>query len=445
MGQFTEKQGVGCALAGFYTALAIEKVLPIIHGGPGCVANAQQIMGNQNGSQQGVGFSEGMLPSTNLTDADIVFGGGKKLDELIDNTVQYFDADLYIAIGGCVAAIIGDDMEEITGKYRKTGKPVLFTEAPGFKGNNIWGHTQILKSIIEQYLPDKREKVNKGQVNVWGIVPYYDPFWAGTCDAVEELLKDIGLKPNIIYGKGRGIKNIDKIPEAEFNLVLSPWWDVEIAELLTERYGTPFLHYPSLPIGPTETKRFLKVLEEYANLDPEVVSDYIRKKEDRYYFYIEKGIAHLYDARKLPKRFYTMANSTYALGIAKYFINDLGLVPEKQFITDGVPQKYQKQIAEEYKSFDGGIESDVTFTLDVGSAMIEIGNDEGKYHNATVIVGSSWNDVPAKKLGAYNLHVSAPIGDRVILDRSYFGFDGGLHLFEDLYDKVAGMFGIEMA
>ena len=75
MGQFTEKQGVGCALAGFYTALAIEKVLPIIHGGPGCVANAQQIMGNQNGSQQGVGFSEGMLPSTNLTDTDIVFGG----------------------------------------------------------------------------------------------------------------------------------------------------------------------------------------------------------------------------------------------------------------------------------------------------------------------------------------------------------------------------------
>lgn len=39
MGACSEQQRVACALGGIYTALAIDKVLPVLHCGPGCQGN----------------------------------------------------------------------------------------------------------------------------------------------------------------------------------------------------------------------------------------------------------------------------------------------------------------------------------------------------------------------------------------------------------------------
>lgn len=445
MGQSLEKQCVGCAISSYYTVLSIEKFLPIMHAGSGCIRNGGPLMGAQNGSQQGVGFSEGLMPSTNLVDVDIVFGGEKKLKKVIDKSLEYYDADAYVVLAGCVASIIGDDLEEVERSYEDSGKPVLVTEVAGFKGNNIYGHEQVVKKIIDS-LCEKTDKINKKQVNVWGIIPYYDPFWAGTYDAIEAMLTELGFEVNIIYGRGRGIKSVKKIPEAAFNLVLSPWWEVNIAKHLEKKFGTPYLHYPTLPIGPTETAKFLRTLREYASLDEQVVEDYIRKNEDKYYYYIEKGISLLCDAKVLPKRYLTIANSTYALSTSKYLVNDLGLIPEKQYLTDDVPEQYQQLIIDEYKDFESGITAEVEFTADVGKALDDVRKirEEGERINPPVLLGSMWNDVEARKLKTDSIHISAPVGNMVILNKTYFGYNGGITFFEDYYGVIAKRFGDEL-
>ncbi|SEL03858.1 nitrogenase molybdenum-iron protein beta chain [Butyrivibrio sp. ob235] len=445
MEQSLEKQCVGCAISSYYTVLSIEKFLPIMHAGSGCIRNGGPLMGAQNGSQQGVGFSEGLMPSSNLVDVDIVFGGEKKLKKVIDKSLEYYDADAYVVLAGCVAAIIGDDLEEIERSYEDAEKPVLVTEVAGFKGNNIFGHEQVVKKIIDS-LCVKSDKINPKQVNVWGIIPYYDPFWAGTYDAIEKMLTELGFEPNIIYGKGRGIKNIRKIPEAAFNLVLSPWWELNIAKHLKTKFGTPIFHYPVLPIGPTETTKFLRALKEYANLDESLIEDYIKKNEDKYYYYIEKGISLLCDAKVLPKRFLTIANSTYALSSAKYLINDLGLIPEKQYLSDDVPAKYQQLIIDEYQNFDGGITAEVEFQADVGKALDDVRKlrEEHERVNPPVLFGSLWNDVEARRWKTDSIHISAPVGNVVILNKTYFGYSGGLTFFEDYYSVIAKRFGDEL-
>lgn len=445
MEQSLEKQCVGCAISSYYTVLSIEKFLPIMHAGSGCIRNGGPMLGAQNGSQQGVGFSEGLMPSTNLVDVDIVFGGDKKLKSVIDKSLEYYDADAYVVLAGCVAAIIGDDLEEIERSYADADKPVLVTEVAGFKGNNIYGHEQVVKKIIDS-LCVKSDQINPKQVNVWGIIPYYDPFWAGTYDAIEEMLISLGLEPNIIYGRGRGIDHIKKIPEAAFNLVLSPWWELNIAKKLESKFGTPYFHYPILPIGPTETTKFLRALKEYANLDDQLVKDYIKKNEDQYYYYIEKGISLLCDAKVLPKRYLTIANSTYALGTSKYLINDLGLIPEKQYIIDDVPGQYQQLIIDEYQNFDGGIKAEVEFTVDVGKALDDVKKlrEANERVNPPVLLGTMWNDVEARKMKTNSIHISAPVGNKVILNKTYFGYKGGLTFFEDYYGEIAKKFGDEL-
>jgi nitrogenase molybdenum-iron protein beta chain len=48
------------------------------------------------------------------------------------------------------------------------------------------------------------------------------------------------------------------------------------------------------------------------------------------------------------------------------------------------------------------------------------------------VIGSSLERATALKIGAPQLSVSFPVSNRVVLDRGYTGFSGGLTLAEDL-------------
>lgn len=426
------KQCVGCAVGGYYTALAIDRVLPILHTGPGCVATAQQFMGTINGAQSGVYFNEGMLPCSNLGESDVVFGGLDNLKKVIESSRKTFDADLLVVLSGCISEIVGDDLQEV--KKQFPDSDIVIAETAGFKGTNLYGHSQVLKAIIEQYL-EPSGHINQKQVNVWGIIPYYDPFWSGTYDAIEKMLTEIGLEPNIIYGPGRGIQNVRKIPQAAFNLVLSPWWDLDAAKFLEQKFSTPFFHYPVFPVGPTETGKFLRSIAEYAELDKGLVERYIEKKEAVYYYYIERSLNWLYDGRRLPKHFTTVSNSVYSLGLSKYLVNDLGLLPDTQYINDGTPEEFQAAIAKEFQNFDSGIKADVKFELD--GYAIESALRQHDFDKLPYIIGSTWQSVLASDLNAYLLTVSAPLSDRVILDRNYFGYEGAQRFYEDFYQQIS--------
>ena len=51
-------------------------------------------------------------------------------------------------------------------------------------------------------------------------VPYQDLFWLGNLRELENLVRELGLTPNTIFGYDRGIKNINLVPKAEFNLLI---------------------------------------------------------------------------------------------------------------------------------------------------------------------------------------------------------------------------------
>ena len=55
-----------------------------------------------------------------------------------------------------------------------------------------------------------------------------------------------------------------------------------------------------------------------------------------------------------------------------------------------------------------------------------------------------WNDVEARKLKTDSIHISAPVGNMVILNKTYFGYNGGRTFFEDYYGAIAKRFGDEL-
>lgn len=66
--------------------------------------------------------------------------------------------------------------------------------------------------------------------------------------------------PNNIFGYDRGIKNLKRVPKAEFNLLVSPWLGLNNVKKLESKFGTHYLHYPVLLIGAAETSKFLRAV-----------------------------------------------------------------------------------------------------------------------------------------------------------------------------------------
>ncbi len=434
MAQVVEQMRHVCALGALQSVLAIERAVPILHAGPGCGQKLWDVLGLENGCQ-GSGYTGGhTVPSTNASEKEIIFGGTTRLREVVANSFKVLKADLFVVLTGCTSDIVGDDVAEVAKEFQEQGKPLVYAETGGFKGTNLYGHELVLNAIFEQYLPPAGGAIENGLVNIWSVVPFHDAFWTGNLHTIAGLLSRIGLKPNIIFGPGRGVNALNKVPQAQFNLLISPWVGLRNVKLLQEQYGTPFLHYPALPIGPTETGKFLRTVAQFAGIATEPVEQLIVESENDYYYYIERAADILLETRMMPRRFVTIADSFYALGVSRFLINDLGLLPETQFITDDAPVEYQKDIAAEFEEFIEGIKAPVVFTNDGGEVHEQIRRIN--FHSRPLIVGSSWERVLSKEINGYQLSVTLPVSDRMVLNRSYVGYDGAQRLIEDIYTVV---------
>ena len=433
MAKLLDKQRYKCALASMQTVQAITRAIPVLHSGPGC---AQKL---SDGTGSSGYFSPNIFPCTSINEKDVVFGGTKKLESTIDNALKVIDADLYVVLTGCIPEIVGDDSGEVVSRFAESDKPVIYANTAGFKGNNYRGHEQVVEAIVDQYLKkaSESEKID-GLVNIWADVPYQDLFWLGNLRELEKLVAELGLKPNTIFGFDRGIKNIDLIPKAQFNLLVSPWVGLKNMQKMEKKLGIPYLHYPVLPIGATETNKFLRTVGAFAKVDEKKINDVIASHEKYFYYLIERYADLFLENRVINKQFSVVGDAQYTLALTKFLVNDLGLFPAKQFITDDTPKEFQKSISEEFKKLNYGIEAEVEFTTD--SYIIHNQIREHDYHGYPLVLGSYFDKEITEDLKGNFLNVAWPFQNRVVMDTSYVGYSGGIKLIEDIYSVAVQRF-----
>ena len=425
MAKILDQPRYKCALAAMQTVHAIPGAIPVLHSGPGCAAKLNDNNGNSGR------YSPNIFPCTSISEKEVVFGGTAKLRSTIENALKVIDADLFVVLSGCTGEIIGDDIEEVVGNFANAEKPVIWAKTPGFKGNNYVGHDWILKSLFEQYLAEAEPQTEKGLVNLFVAPPQQDPYWLGNLREIESLLSSIGLKPNTIFGFGRGLENVKKIPNAEFTILVSPWAGLESAKYLERRFGIKLLQYPVLPIGASETTKFLRAVADFTGADKELVERVITEKEAEFYYYIERFADTLLETRILGKRFTVVSDSEYTIAVTKFLVNDMGLFPEKLFIVDDAPKSFQQKITDEVNNLNYGITTQVQFTTDGHDIHEQIKNLD--FAGTPLIIGSNWEKKLASELGAHYVNVSYPMLEKLVINDHIAGYSGGLHLLEQIF------------
>ena len=437
MSQVIEQQRYTCALAAQQTVAAIPKAHPIVHAGPGC-ADKVWTFAAISAANQGEGYAGGnTISCTNSGETEVVFGGEKKLTNLVSSALKVLDGDLYVVLTGCTSDIVGDDSISVAKRFAKEGYPVVGTETAGFKGNSYYGHNTVVNAIIEQFVGEREVNTQKGLVNVFTVVPYQDPYWRGDLQEIKSLLEAIGLEVNILYGtESEGIKEWENIPNAEFNLLVSPWVGLDTVKLLERKYGTPYLHYPVLPIGAKETSQFLRTVAQFAKLDQDKVEKVIKKEEKRYYEYFEGLIDYYSENRQsIPTELFTVADSTYGVSVANFLVNEFGVIPKGLYLTDNPTKAKQKLVKEIVAEKNEKLADILQFEPDGWNIQEDI-KEKIRNPKRAILFGSTWEKILAQQLDAHYVYLSIPIVESVIINKSYVGYRGALTLLEDYFASI---------
>ncbi len=440
MSGIIEQERYTCAIGALQSVVAIPKAVPILHSGPGCGNMIQGFF------ERATGYAGGSTaPCTNFTERDVVFGGIDRLRQIVANTYKVLDTDLQVVMTGCTAGIVGDDIESLVQEFQEKGKPIVAVETAGFKCNNYEAHSLVVNAIIDQYVSlfedDNYARSEKNTVNLFASLPYQDPFWKGNLAEYKRLLEGLGLKVNVLFGhKSEGVSEWQSIPSANFNILVSPWYGLPITEHLKQKYGQPYTQFPYIPIGANETERFLRQViafaqEQGAEIDVNAAEDFISRENKAYYEEIDNLATFLLEFRYgLPNHVHVIHDAGYVVGLSKFLLHEVGIVPKEQFIIDDTPEKYKAQITEHLASISDKKVVPLTFEPDAGKVQNTLRNLS---HNGRgLIIGSGWDKELAREKNYDFLSAAVPTPYRLVLTTNYAGFSGGLRVIEDIYNTV---------
>lgn len=429
MSQVTENPKGGCVLAGINSVLgAIDRVCPIYYSGPGCCMQTTAADQGQSGHKSSRFVSSVSLPSTNMLEKEVVFGGTEKLRTTVQGAIDIIDADAYFVLTGCTAGIIGDDIVSVTEEFQDKGYSVYPIETPGFVGDSNLGYETVWTTMINQVIEEDVPKDDK-LVNIFGIIPYHDPFWSGALEEIDRILSALGLKVNTFFTKHQGIETIRKCSGAALNIIINPWLFKGPAKKMEQKFGIPSIRVPGLFVGATDTTKFVRQVAEAMHLDQEIVDKVIAAEEEYVYDYLAQSVGGV-----SWKRFAVVADANNAVGITRYLANDFSFTPVLVIVSEPLFRQEDKdRIVAQIEDLEYAKPPKVIFASDQYEINQALREEE---EEITLLIGSSNEREVALEKDIQFILAAFPMNERLVFNRTYAGYRGSLTFTEDLYDNL---------
>jgi nitrogenase molybdenum-iron protein beta chain len=360
-----------------------------------------------------------------MLEREVVFGGTDRLRETIDGALEILDADAFFVLTGCTAGINGDDIKGVAGEFRSKQLPVYPIESPGFVGESYRGYEIAWQALLDHIVKPRAREPDL--VNLFGIMPYHDPFWEGNFEELTRILERLGLRVNTFVTRHQGISHIEGSSAAALNIVMSPWLLRSLSEEYSKRFGVPTLRWPGLPIGASDTSSFVRSVAKALDIE-ERAEKVIAAEEDYVYSYLETAIGAL-----SWKRFAVVGDANIVIGVTRFLANDYSFTPIVSIVTDPVTRQEDiDEITSQLVGLEYARPPKVVFETDQWRIQRELESHE----EVTLVIGSTNDrefalerDIPCSVM-AY------PMTDRLVFNRTYAGYRGSLTLIEDLYDNL---------
>jgi nitrogenase molybdenum-iron protein alpha chain len=249
----------GCAYAGSKGVVfgPIKDMAHISHGPVGCGQYSRAGRRNYYTGMSGIDSFGTVNFTTDFQERDIVFGGDKKLDKVIDEIEMLFPLTKGISIQSeCPVGLIGDNIEAVANASRKKiGKPVIPVRCEGFRGvSQSLGH-HIANDVIRDWILDNR-KDQPFETTPYDIAIIGDYNIGGDAWSSRILLEEIGLRVVAQWSGDGTLTEMENTPRVKLNLVHCYRSMNYIARHMEEQNNIPWMEYNFF--GPTKIAESLR-------------------------------------------------------------------------------------------------------------------------------------------------------------------------------------------
>ena len=298
-------------------------------------------------------MGQARVPSTYLDGHDYVFGSGEKLTAILKEIAKE-DFSLIAVINSPGAALIGDDLESFL-KKEISDIPYFSIENTGYSGSFSEGYQNAIikalgsiglgrslegkvfrcydvkKTQTSEIRSDtgvnKSKESEKGEcsVNLLGF-NIYQKYFSENVQAIKSLLECCGISVVSAPGAGDKVETLQRMPEADFNVILYPEYGKEIARWLEKTYDIPSISLEEgLPIGFDGTESFIKQICQEVGANPERAIDRINRARAKAYLHLTRYTSLL----GLPKgsSFGIKAEASVCYALTKWLCSYLGMIP----------------------------------------------------------------------------------------------------------------------
>jgi light-independent protochlorophyllide reductase subunit B len=333
---------------------------------------------------------------------------------------ERFQPKAMLVGSSCTAELIQDDPGGLC-KALNLPVPVVALELPSYQRKENWGASETFYQLVRNLaLPaDQIEKTqsSKPRCNILG------PAALGfrhrdDLTEIRKLLTDMGIEINVVAPLTATPADIERLADAQFNVVLYPEIANLSAQWLQRQFGQAFTK--TIPIGTGATRDFVREVAQLAGFDPEAA---LAKAESRAAWY-----ARSVDSTYLTnKRVFVFGDATHAVAAARVAAQEMG------FTVVGIGT-YSREFAREVRDADD--------YLEIEARIAEL--------NPELVLGTQMERHIAKRLGVPCAVISAPVHVQDFPARysPQMGFEGANVLFDTwvhplmmgLEEHLIGMF-----
>ncbi|MBI5588192.1 MAG: nitrogenase molybdenum-iron protein alpha chain [Deltaproteobacteria bacterium] len=249
----------GCAYAGSKGVVwgPVKDMVHISHGPVGCGQYSWGTRRNYSTGSTGIDNFVVMQVTSDFQERDIVFGGDKKLEQMIREIKEIFPLAKGITIQSeCPIGLIGDDIEAVAKRMSaELNMPIVPVRCEGFRGvSQSLGH-HLANDTVRDHVLGTAEPADSTDYDV-AIIGDYNI--GGDAWASRIILEEMGLRVIAQWSGDGTLNEMQTTHKAKLNLVHCYRSMNYIARHMEEKYGIPWLEYNFF--GPTKIEESVRAI-----------------------------------------------------------------------------------------------------------------------------------------------------------------------------------------
>nr|WKT06155.1 ChlB subunit of protochlorophyllide reductase [Interfilum sp. SAG 36.88] len=260
-------------------------------------------------------------------------GSQEKVVENITRKDKEEKPDLIVLTPTCTSSILQEDLQNFVDRASIEAEcDVILADVNHYRVNELQAADRTLEQVVRHYVEKaKRQgclnltKTQKPSANILGIftLGFHNQH---DCRELRRLLKELDIETNLVIPEGGSVVQLQRLPQAWFNLV--PYREVGLmsAQYLEREFGMPYVSIT--PMGVVDTARCIQEIEN-------IINSQIGDKTVNYQPYIDQQtrfvsqaawFSRSIDCQNLTgKRAVVFGDATHAASMTKILSREMGI------------------------------------------------------------------------------------------------------------------------